>query len=94
MQERQLLLEVEEFLVGPREQEVRKVADVGEAERLDLGPQPGVELAHAPHPRVLERVVLRGDEDVEAEHRLDHRRVGERDRFALLFGQNEPDRHG
>jgi hypothetical protein len=58
VQERELLLEIEELLVGPREEEVREVADVGEAERLDLRAQLRVELAHPPHPGVLERVVL------------------------------------
>ena len=93
VQERELPVELKELLVGSRKEEVREVADVGEPEGSDLGLQLRVELAHPPHPRVLERVVPRRDEDVEAEHGLDHRRVGERDRFALLFGQDEPDRH-
>jgi hypothetical protein len=73
VQERELLVELEELLVGPREEEVREVADVGEPEGSDLGLQLRVELAHPPHPRVLERVVPRRDEDVEAEHGLDPR---------------------
>jgi len=75
VQERELVLEAEELLVRPREEEVRKMPDVGEAEGLDLRAQVRVERAHPPHPRVLEWVMLRSDEHMEAEHRLDHGRV-------------------
>src|SRR4029453_2843757 len=91
--EGELLLELEELLVGAREEEVREVARERKPESLDLVLQPRVEPVYAPHPHMLKRVVTRGDEHVQAEHGLDHRRVGECDGFALLFGEDEPDRH-
>jgi hypothetical protein len=43
---------------------------------------------------VLERVVLRHDEHVQAEHGLEEGRVGEGDAVHGVGGEMEADRHG
>jgi len=65
---------------GGGEHAVRHRPAVEERERRDLAPQRGREAPHRSHPLVLQRVVLRLDEHVQAEHGLEERRVAERER--------------
>jgi hypothetical protein len=64
---------------------------VGEAERGDLAPEPRWECACPPDPRVLQRVVLRRGQDVEAEDGLEQRRVRESDGLDRVGAEAEPD---
>jgi hypothetical protein len=59
---------------------------VGEREVGDGALQGRRQAAHLPHPRVLERMVLGLDEDVEAEDGLEQRRVRVRDALELGSG--------
>jgi len=82
----EILLEVGELALGRRRDEARHRPSVGEAELRDAPLQPGRELAHGTDPVVLERVVLRRDEHVQAQNGLLKRRVCERDPVERVLG--------
>jgi hypothetical protein len=57
-------------------QNLGDVAAVDECEGVDVAPQTAWQMAHAPDPVVLQRVVLGLDEDMETQDGLKERRVG------------------
>ena len=92
-QQREILGEVRELGLGGGRDEVRDRPAVGEAEVRDPLLQRRRQRPHAPDPLVLERMVLGGGEHVEAEHRLEQRRVRERNAVVLVTRNGEADGH-
>src|SRR5919109_662567 len=64
---------------------------VREREVGDGALRPGRGGVHPPHPGMLERMMLGLDEDMEAEHGLEQRRIRVRDAFDLRGRQVEAD---
>ena len=89
---RHLGLEVLELRGRGGQYAVRQRPAVEELERAQLAAQARGQAAHRPHPVVLERVVLRLGEHVQAEHGFEQRRVPERQARLLVLGQVEADR--
>jgi hypothetical protein len=58
---------------------------------VDLAPQGAVDPAHPPHPGVLESVMCRPEQNVEAEGALEERRRGDRGAGPLRFAYRDPD---
>jgi len=93
VEEGEILGEVRELGLGGRRDEVRDRPELGEVEVGDPLLQGRWQRPHAPDPLVLERMVLGRGEHVEAEHRFEQRRVGERDAVVCVARNGEADGH-
>jgi hypothetical protein len=89
----QLLVEAPEAGLRRGGQEVGHHPPVDEAELGDAAAESGRERPHATDPLVLERMVLRLGEHVQAERGFQRRRVREREPVEAVRGNVEADRH-
>jgi hypothetical protein len=87
----QLLVEALGCAVRARSEKVGNLAPVDEPERLELAPQGRIERTHPANPLMVKRVMLRSEQDVEAEHALEEWRNGKRHVLLGVRRQRDPD---
>src|SRR5579864_8085859 len=87
----ELLLEALGRIVRRRRQELRDLVAVDEGERLERAAKGWPERPHPPDPVVVECVMLRPGEDVQAEHALEERGDGQRDVLLGMRRDRDPD---
>src|SRR4029453_3570801 len=90
----ELVLEGAEVVDRRGREDVRDMATVDECERRDFAFEPRREGAHLPNPRMLERMMLRLHENMEAEDRLEHGRVRVGDALHCMSRKAETNGHG